>query len=232
MIQSFKIINNVGESLDLDIRKPEDTGFLVTSVIGLTYPSADISVAEYAAFDGSIFGNNRIPQRNIVMQLIFYPENREQLSIERLRLKCDRYFPIKQQIKFYVTNDSGTYWIIGYIEANDANIFSNQEGARISIICDDPYFTKTNIDVIAPISKIIPNFSFPCSFEFTRGDSFYWVRYVLDVTENEYAETGTISGINNDDLPVDISIEDMPLTTNDAGGLELIIPEEKIYYPT
>ena len=124
MIQSFKIINDIGESLELDIRRPEDTGFLVSSVIGLTYPNADISVAEYAAFDGALFGNDRVPQRNILMQLIFYPENKEKLSIEQIRQKCERFFPIKRQIKFYVTNDSGTYWITGYIESNDTNIFS------------------------------------------------------------------------------------------------------------
>ena len=229
MIQSFRIINDAGESIDLDIHKPEETGFLVTSVIGLTYPSADISVAEYAAFDGALFGNRRIPQRNILMQLIFYLENRQKLSVEELRLKCDRIFPVKKHIKFYVTNDSGTYWIEGYIEKNDVNIFSKEEGASISIICDDPYFTKENEELIAPVSKITGRFSFPCSFEFVRDGAAIWIKYILDTVETEYGKVGTISGINEEDQPVDISIADMPLTINDAGGLELNIPPEDIY---
>lgn len=231
MIHSFRVINNVGESIDLDIRRPEDTGFLVTSVIGLTFPNADISVAEYAAFDGAIFGNNRIPQRNIVMQLIFYPENREKLSIEQIRKKCDRYFPIKQQIKFYVTNDSGTYWIIGYIESNDVNIFSNQEGANISILCDDPYFVRENSDSSFIISKIDANFSFPCSFEF-EIDGYRAFKYVLSLTDNDDGIMSTITGVDHNYQPVDVYIEDMDTVENVAGGLELVIPPEDIYMPT
>lgn len=166
MIKSFKIVNNLGESLELDIRKPEVSGFLVVSVTGLTYPNAEISSSEIALFDGAILGNRRVGQRNIVMTLTFYRENAAKMSIEELRHKCYRYFPIKQQITFYVTNDSGTYRITGYIEANETNIFTKEEGAQISILCPDPYFVKQNNDIDDLVSKIIPNFSFPCSFEF------------------------------------------------------------------
>lgn len=231
MIQSFKIINDIGESLELDIRRPEDTGFLVSSVIGLTYPNADISVAEYAAFDGALFGNDRIPQRNILMQLIFYPENKEKLSIEQIRQKCERFFPIKQQIKFYVTNDSGTYWIIGYIESNDTNIFSSQEGASISILCDDPYFVFENTSINHVISKIDAAFSFPCSFEF-EFDEPRPFKYVLNLTDNNDGLLSTIAGIDYNYQPVDIYIEDADTAENDAGGLELVIPPEDIYIPT
>lgn len=166
MIKSFKIVNNLGESLELDIRKPEVSGFLVVSVTGLTYPNAEISSSEIALFDGAILGNRRVGQRNIVMTLTFYRENTQRMSIEELRHKCYRFFPIKQEIIFYVTNDSGTYKITGYVEANETNIFTKEEGAQISILCPDPYFVKENVDVKSLISKIVPNFSFPCSFEF------------------------------------------------------------------
>ena len=166
MIKSFKIVNSFGETLELDIRKPEDTGFLVSSVTGLTYPAADISTSEIALFDGAILGNRRVGARNIVMTLTFYQENRQKMSIEELRHKCYKYFPVKQQITFYVENDSGTYKIQGYIESNEINIFTQMEGAQISIICPDPYFEKQQSNIDTLISKIIPNFSFPCSFEF------------------------------------------------------------------
>ena len=100
------------------------------------------------------------------MTLTFYRENNQKMSIEELRHKCYRFFPIKQEIIFYVTNDSGTYKITGYVETNETNIFTKEEGAQISILCPDPYFVKENVDVKSLISKITPNFSFPCSFEF------------------------------------------------------------------
>lgn len=166
MIKSFRIVNNLGESLYLDIRKPEDSGFLVYSVTGLSYLQAEISTSDIALFDGSILGNRRVGKRNIVMSISFYQENTQHFTIEELRHRCYRFFPIKQQITFYVTNDSGTYWIRGYIESNETNIFTKEEGAQISILCPDPYFVKQSSDVKEIVSKIIPNFSFPCSFEF------------------------------------------------------------------
>ena len=166
MIKSFKIVNNLNQTLELDINKPEDSGFLISSVTGLTYLQAEISTADIALFDGSILGNRRVGKRNIVMNIVFYEDNRQKLSIEELRHKCYKFFPIKQKVRFYVTNDSGTYWIDGYIEANEINIFTKQEGAQISILCPDPYFVKTEADISQLVSKIEPNFSFPCSFEF------------------------------------------------------------------
>ena len=166
MIKSFKIVNNLNQTLELDINKPENSGFLISSVTGLTYLQAEISTADIALFDGSILGNRRVGKRNIVMNIVFYEDNRQKLSIEELRHKCYKFFPIKQKVRFYVTNDSGTYWIDGYIEANETNIFTKQEGAQVSILCPDPYFVKTEADISQLVSKIIPNFSFPCSFEF------------------------------------------------------------------
>lgn len=166
MIKSFKIVNHMNQILELDIRKPEDTGFLVSSVVGLTYPNAEISTSDIALFDGSILGNRRVGGRNIVITLIFYEDNRQKLSVEDLRHKCYRFFPVKEELTLYITNDSGTYWIKGYIETNEINIFTKQEGAQISIICPDPYFVRQGMDINNLVSKIVPNFSFPCSFEF------------------------------------------------------------------
>ena len=166
MIQSFRIVNNLNQSLTLDIRKPENSGFLVASVTGLSYLQAEISTSEIALFDGSILGNRRVGKRNIVMSLVFYENNRAKLSIEELRHKCYKYFPIKQQVTFHVTTDSGTYKITGYIESNETNIFTKQEGAQISILCPDPYFIKEDEDISDVVSSVVPNFSFPCSFEY------------------------------------------------------------------
>lgn len=177
MIKSFRIVNNVGESITLDIRKPEDTGFLVSSVTGLTFPKADISMSEIAMFDGATETNERVGPRNIVMGIIFYDSNKDKKTIEELRHKCYRYFPIKRQVTFYVTNDSGTYWIKGYIEANEINIFSKNEAAQISILCPDPYFVKSSDGGTAYVSNIIPNFQFPVSFEYDGVRVDGYVKY-------------------------------------------------------
>lgn len=171
MIQSFKIVNYLGESLFLDIRRPEDTGLLVASVTGITPPKAEISTSQYALFDGSIIGNTRVEQRNIVMNIIFYMDNTERLSIEELRHRCYRYFPLRKELTFYATNESGTYYIKGYVETNEINIFSKQEAAQISIICPDPHFKKEGSEKYPYISIIEPTFQFPAEFKIV--DDFY-----------------------------------------------------------
>ena len=167
MIQSFKIVNSIGESLFLDIRKPEESGFLVSSVTGLNPPKAEISSSDVNFFDGNIFGNTRVGARNIVMLIIFYDNNNEKLSIEELRHKSYRYFPVKGDINFYVTTEKGTYSIKGKVEANEITIFTKQEGAQISILCPDPYFEKESDNINTVVSTIVSNFSFPFSCEYT-----------------------------------------------------------------
>ena len=126
MIKSIRVLNDISQSITMELKKPETTGFLVASVTGLTDPKAQISTSEIATFDGATFGNAHVGARNIVISIIFYQDNKDKLSIEELRHKFYKYFPLRKQITFYVTNDSGTYSIKGYIEAADINIFTKQ----------------------------------------------------------------------------------------------------------
>ena len=167
MIQSFKIVNYLGESLFLDIRKPEDTGFLVASVTGLNYPKTEIASQNYATYDGAKFGNLHIGTRNIVMSIILYQDNKEKLDIETLRWRLQRYFLPKTELTFYATNEHGTFRIKGIVESNEINIFTKQEGAQISILCADPYFTKDENEHVINVSMVDPLFCFPFSIEMT-----------------------------------------------------------------
>lgn len=153
MIQSFTIVNYLDEILYLDIRRPEDTGFLVNSVTGLNYPKTDISSQTYSTYDGSHFGGFHVDQRNIVMNIIFYEDNKEKLSIEDLRWKLMRYFLPKTELKFYATNEHGTFLIKGYIESCEINIFTKQEGAQISILCPDPHFILSTFNIDSTSTK-------------------------------------------------------------------------------
>lgn len=170
MIQSFKIVNYLGESLFLDIRRPEDTGLLVASVTGLNYPKTDIAAQNYATYDGAKFGNLHIGTRNIVMSIIFYENNKERLDVESLRWRLQRYFLPKTELTFYATNEHGTFWIKGIVESNEINIFSKQEASQISILCADPYFNKDENDRVITIGVVDPLFEFPFSIEMNGSD--------------------------------------------------------------
>lgn len=169
MIQAFKIVNYLGESLYLDIRRPEDTGFLITSVTGLNYPKVEVASQDYATYDGSHFGNMHVDKRNIVMNVVFYQDNKEKLDVESLRWKLQRYFLPKTELTFYAINEHGTFWIKGVVESNEINIFSKQEASQISILCADPYFNKDESNHIVTIGFVDPLFEFPFSIELDKN---------------------------------------------------------------
>ena len=165
MIKSFRIVNILGESIYLDIRRPEDTGFLVTSVTGLTPPKANVASEPLASYDGSVVGNVLVDQRNIVFSILFYEDNVKKQTIEELRHKSYKYFPLKGWVRIFVENDSGMYFIDGIVESNDPNIFSQAEGAQISIVCPEPFFCKGEDEQKTYITNIVPLFQFPFSSE-------------------------------------------------------------------
>ena len=164
MIKSFTITNHLGKSIFLELRKPEDTGFLISSVTGLGPVTAEIAQSNIATIDGSMIGNVRLEPRNIVFTIVYYEDNKEKLSIEQLRHNLYVYFPVKREITIDVENDSRHYVIKGTVESNELNIFSKQEGSQISIVCPDPYFEEAH-QTDSYLSFVTPNFQFPCSFE-------------------------------------------------------------------
>ena len=217
MIKSFTIVNHLGESTFIDIRRPEDTGFLISSVTGLTPPKANIASEPYAAYDGMVVGNTRVESRNIVLTIIFYESNTEKLSIEELRHKCYRCFPLKKVITFYVENDSGIYWATGYVESNEINIFSKNESAQISIVCPDPYFIKGKNKNTAYISNIVPVFHFPFSSEMELPLGSY------KSTLNEFGGYDIFAKVEYELIPkkgrqIVAGLPDYESTLNNSGG--------------
>lgn len=166
MIYSFTITNYLGDTIKLTLREPESSGFLIKSVTGLGPVKANINTTEVATNDGSKFNSARLTQRNIVFQMAFvdtiYGE-----SIEDIRQKSYKYFPTKKNVDIIIETDNRYVKTTGYVESNEPNIFSSQEGAQISIICPDPYFYTAgeNGDIVTEFYSIAPMLEFPFSNE-------------------------------------------------------------------
>lgn len=159
MIKSITVTNYLGDSIKLELGKPEQSGFLIKSVSGLGPSKANINTTEVSTNDGSFFNSARLNQRNIVFEFIFVESiNRE--SIEDIRQKSYKYFPIKKNVDLLIETDNRIVKITGYVESNEPNIFSSQEGTQISIICPDPYFYSTE-KTVTIFSGIEPLFEFP-----------------------------------------------------------------------
>ncbi len=163
MIKSITITNYLGESITLEMGRPDKTGLYIKEIEGLGPPKADINAKELATSDGGVFNSARTTTRNIVLSLGFLKNP----TIEDIRQLTYKYFPIKQKLRFRIDTDNRIAETYGYVESNEPNIFSQEEDTQISIICPDPYFYSAGKDGInvTVFSGIEPLFEFPFSNE-------------------------------------------------------------------
>lgn len=166
MIYSIVVTNYLGDRIKLELGKPDVSGFLIKSITGLGPAKANVNTTEVSTNDGSLFNSARLSQRNIVLDMVFintvYGE-----SIEDLRQKSYKYFPLKKSVELTIETDNQYVKTTGYVESNEPNIFSSQEGTQISIICPDPYFYSAGEDGnnVTNFYSIDPMFEFPFSNE-------------------------------------------------------------------
>lgn len=158
MIKSITVTNYLGDSIKLELARPELSGFVVKSITGLGPGKAHINTTEMATNDGSMFNSARLPSRNIVISLGYLWV--DALSIEEIRQLSYKFFPIKKEVTLLIETDKRKAEVVGRVESNDPSIFSRDSGSNISIICPNPFFysTATNTTVF---SGIEPMFEFP-----------------------------------------------------------------------
>lgn len=166
MIKSFTVTNFLGDRITFELGKPEVSGFLIKSVSGLGPTKANVNTTEVSTNDGSLFNSARLNQRNIVLYIVFI-NTVYQETIEDLRQKSYKYFPLKKNLELVIETDNRYVKTTGYVESNEPDIFSSQESTQISIICPDPYFYSAGEDGnnITDLYSIDPMFEFPFSNE-------------------------------------------------------------------
>lgn len=160
MIKGITVTNHLGESLRIDLFNPEGSGFIIESIDGLGPPKANVNFTELATNDGAIDNSAFLETRNIVLSLRFL----ENPTIEATRLLTYKYFPIKRTITFLIETDRRNCMITGRVESNEPDIFSEEEGCQISILCPDPYFysVQNNGTIFFGVRSL---FEFPFSNE-------------------------------------------------------------------
>lgn len=175
MIKSFTVTNPKGESLKLELTRPELSGLIVQSIEGLGPAKATINTGETATMDGSLFNSARASNRNIVitLALMFAP------TVEDSRQKIYKYFPVKKRIRLDFETDRRSVYTYGYVESNEPAIFSSQETVQISVICPDPFFYDINPSMV-DFYSIEPLFEFPFSNESLSDSMLELSRLRLD----------------------------------------------------
>lgn len=161
MIHSVTVTNYLGDSIELELKRPEKSGFYIKSIDGLGPGKSDINVTDISTGDGGLFNSARLQPRNIVLTLGFLMKQ----TIEDVRQSSYKYFPIKRGVNLRIETDNRTLEIDGYVESNEPNIFSENEDTDISIICPNPYFYSSGDGNTTLFSGIEPMFKFPFSNE-------------------------------------------------------------------
>lgn len=167
MIQSIAITNHLNDRLVIDMKRPSYAkGFYIKNITGLDPVKANINISDYSIVDGGAFNSARLPPRNIVLRLGYL--NVGTPTIEEIRQSSYTYFPIKKRVKLEIFSDRRKCEIYGYIEHNEIDIFSRDEGSVISIMCPDPYFYSIEDGENTTIFySVVDQFTFPFSNEST-----------------------------------------------------------------
>lgn len=197
MINSVKITNYLGESITLELRNPESSGFFVQNIDGLGPAKGNISITETGVGDGGFYNSARQTTRNIVFKLGFY--NNSVDSIETIRQKTYRFFPVKKPVTITVTTDNRVAYTTGYVETNEPDIFSNEESATISVICPSAFFYDENIQSVV-FSGSAPAFEFPFENPSTTESLIEFGQVFIDTQKSVLytgeEETGVMIYIN------------------------------------
>ena len=139
MIQNVVIncLNRGSPYLFLSMSRPNDYGVHIKKIDGLGPVKANIYTSERPTMDGDRYISSSVDSRNIVLSLGFTSSN----NVEETRHHVYRCCPVKEPVWLrFDTDQSTTYIIEGYVESNEPDIFSKDEGTTISVICPDPYF--------------------------------------------------------------------------------------------
>lgn len=161
MIKSVTVTNYLGDSIKLELTRPEESGFIIKSITGLGPGKANINTSNLSTDDGSIYNSARLPSRNIVISVMYLWKD----TIEEARQLSYKYFPIKRKVTLLIETDNRSAEIDGYVESNDPDIFSKEEGSDISIVCPNPFFRDAYEKTITSFSGIEGAFEFPFSNE-------------------------------------------------------------------
>lgn len=177
MIKSVTVTNPKGEQLTLELTRPEKSGIYIKSIDGIGPAKATINTTNFATIDGSFFSSSRIEERNIVFDLGFLFDP----TIEDVRQKCYKFFPVKKQVDLLFETDNRVVRTSGYVESSEPNIFSEMEDMSVSIVCPDPNFYEVQTVETAYIGWH-PKFEFPFSSEAQNPPNLVFGEYENNTT--------------------------------------------------
>lgn len=185
MIKSLTVTNHLGDSIKLELTRPESSGFIIKNIEGLGPAKANINTTTVATSDGALYNSARLSTRDLIINLIFCPLVKE--TIEDIRQKSYKYFPIKRRIKLLIETDNRVVETEGIVEANEPDIFSESEGCAITVTCPDPFLYSMEVNETV-FSGIEAMFEFPFSTDISNDSLLEFSAIQSKTEETVYYE--------------------------------------------
>ena len=154
-----------------------NANFCIYKIDGLAPPGATLNFSTIANVDGEVYNSGRINKRNIVLYIKMFSD------VEQNRNALYEHFPLGKVVRIYFRNGLHDIYIDGYVETFECDLFSNNEAAQVSIICNDPYFRSAKKETLV-LSVSEARFEFP--FSINIGEP-------IPVSERNYSTSGIIN---------------------------------------
>ena len=193
MIKSLTITNHLGDSVVLELMRPEKSGFIVKSIEGLGPVDAVINMTDTATHNGSLYNSARLDRRDIVMNLGFLQTGHE--SIADIRRKSYKYFPLMKNVHILIETDKNVVETNGYVQSNQPDIFSREEGCSVTIQCEDSFLYSPTINRTT-FSGVEPLFEFPFENPSLTEPMIQFGSMVNDRTKSVFYEGDSEVGID------------------------------------
>ena len=160
MITEVSSINKGGESLNLDLFDPWNSGIAVKEITGLGPVKTELSLERYALIDGAFLKGARVGTRNVVLTLIPVGED-----VQTERRKIYNFFPVGETITFGVVTSQQAVKSSMIVESVEPNVFSERQEIGVSLIAIDPYWRSNSPSItgLVGFNDVTPLFQFPFS---------------------------------------------------------------------
>lgn len=190
MMYEARIQNRSGEVMLLTGR---EAVYQIIGINGLNPPSAQINLSNVVGLDGAKYNSGKLNTRNLVLTIKINGD------VEQNRQELYRFFPTKQNVRFYYQNTRRNVYIDGFVDNLECDLFQQGQTAQISIICPQPYFVSLD-EIISDISNTLAQFVFP--FSINEGEPVPFSVYAMGAQATVYngseGDTGTIIQIDFD----------------------------------
>lgn len=194
MIKLIRVITPTGEKLEIELKSPEKSGFFIDSIDGLGPSKSNVNVTASLYNDGAYYNSSRVVNRNIVLKFGFIETPTE--SIEQIRNKTYRFFPMKTRLDIEIEREDGLkVGTFGYVETNEPSIFTKESGTTISIVCPDAFFHGEEV-IETTFSGVSGGFTFPFSNNSLTVPLIKFGNVFINTEANVFYEGNIPTGIN------------------------------------